>query len=89
MKRKQFLELINCTITPAPKNGRGYQGLRAGGSCRGICTRHAIRTRWGQKKYESGLKFCSHCRIWFSCDGLCCVCCGKRLRYKRRDKKIN
>ena len=87
--KKQFLESINCTITSAPKNGKGHQGLMVGGSCRGICMRYAIRTRWGQKKYESGLKFCSYCRIWFSCDRLYCVCCGKRLRHKRRGKKIN
>ena len=67
---------------------KSFRGLRAGGHCRGICTRHAITTKWGQKKYELGLRFCSYCQVWFSCDRLCCICCGKRLRYHRRDKKV-
>ena len=61
--------------------------LRVGGSCRGICPRYAVRTKWGEKKYEQGLRFCSYCRIWFDHDNrLCCICCGKRLRYKKRAK---
>lgn len=68
---------------------KSFRGLRAGGHCRGICSRYSITTKWGQKKYEQGLRFCSYCRMWFdhSDDRLCCICCGKRLRYHRRDKK--
>jgi len=74
--------------TRYPENHSGKSGreLRAGGSCRGICSRYAITTKWGQKKYDLGLRFCSYCRIWFDYQArLCCICCGKRLRYKRRD----
>jgi len=80
--------LCNDSIRQRQKNGKYRPGLLVGGSCRGICPRYAITTKWGQKKYEQGLRFCSYCRIWFDHDDdrLCCICCGKRLRYKRRDK---
>lgn len=78
------------TISETVTNGnhkKSSRGLHVGGHCRGICTRYAITTKGGQKKYELGLRFCSYCKIWFDHDDrLCCICCGKRLRYKRRDK---
>jgi len=74
--------------TRYPENqSKSRRELRAGGSCRGICPRYAVTTKWGQKKYEMGLQFCSYCNKWFHHpDRLCCICCGKRLRYKRRNK---
>ncbi|MDH3361014.1 MAG: hypothetical protein OEL56_02405 [Nitrosopumilus sp.] len=90
--RESYLErsfVVTCKNRP-PKNGRGCTGLLAGGSCRGICTRYAIKTKWGQKKYELGLRFCSYCRVWFDHDDeyrICCICCGRRVRHKRRDKQ--
>ena len=79
------IKSIFSRIIPPPRNSKSHQGLLAGGSCRGICSRYSITTKWGQKKYELGLRFCSYCRVWFDHDRLCCICCGKRLRYKRRD----
>ncbi|WP_316505772.1 hypothetical protein [Nitrosopumilus sp.] len=80
--------LYNNFIYSPSKNRTGHNGLRVGGSCRGICPRYAITTKWGQKKYDLGLQFCSYCRIWFDHQDnrLCCICCGKRLQYKRRNK---
>ena len=88
--REPFLErsfIVTCKSKP-PKNGKSCTGLLAGGACRGICTRYAIKTKWGQKKYELGLRFCSYCRVWFDDDcKICCICCKKRVRHKRRDKQ--
>ena len=75
-------------ITRNQNHKKSFRGLRVGGHCRGTCSRYSITTKWGQKKYEFGLRFCSYCKIWFDHnDRLCCICCGKRLRYHRRGKK--
>ncbi|WP_316505554.1 hypothetical protein [Nitrosopumilus sp.] len=76
------------TVNLPPKNGRGHTGLLAGGSCREVCKRHKVRINPKQKRYDSGLKYCSYCEVWLKVDCNCCMCCGRKLRHNRRYQKI-
>jgi len=81
-------EIYDVETKYSENQSKSRRELRVGGSCRGICPRYSVTTKWGQKKYELGLQFCSYCNKWFHHpdNRLCCICCGKRLRYKRRNK---
>jgi len=87
MKKHFLADSVSLKINRPPKNGIGER-IHAGGSCRGICSRYAITMRWGQRKYEIGLRYCSHCRVFLKTESMCCLCCGRKLRCKRRGKKL-
>lgn len=68
-----------------PKSGKGHQGLLAGGSCRGVCIRHKAKVSSpSENRYSLGVKFCSYCGVFLRLDGVLCLCCGRKVRHKRR-----
>jgi len=55
-------------------------------TCKGICERpeyHAPKPT-GMGRYASGQKRCQICETFIKVEGLCCPCCGYRLRSNPR-----
>ncbi|MDQ6862555.1 MAG: hypothetical protein M3044_01905 [Thermoproteota archaeon] len=49
-----------------------------------------FQNRFGKSHYEGGKKYCRRCEIYFSYDGVFCLCCGMALRMSptsKRDKE--
>ncbi len=56
-------------------------------TCRGICIRHEAQKPTLGGRHAFGLKRCQTCGIFIKWEGLCCPCCGYRLRTRRRNLK--
>ena len=90
MKKDVLVTSISLRISSPPKNGIGHQGLLAGGSCRGVCTRYKAKIYSpSQNRYSPGVKYCSYCSIFLRFDGIFCLCCGRKVRHKRRHNNNN
>ena len=44
-------------------------------TCKGVCIRHKALGR-----YTYGHKCCKSCNVFIKWEGLCCPCCGYKLR---------
>lgn len=51
-------------------------------TCRGICE----RLRINKQRYGAGIKRCTTCDVYIMYSENFCLCCGKRLRSKRKSK---
>ena len=56
--------------------------------CKGICIRHKAHKPFGSSRYGTGNKRCQICEIFIKWEGLCCPCCGCRLRNGPRSFKF-
>ncbi len=56
-------------------------------SCKGICVRYKAQKPGDSGRYIAGQKRCQVCTIFIHWNGLCCPCCGYRLRTKPRNSK--
>jgi hypothetical protein len=52
--------------------------------CKGVCVRYRASNH-----YTNGHKRCQICELFIKWDGLCCPCCGYRLRTRPRNPKLN
>jgi hypothetical protein len=50
------------------------------------CIRKII---FGNSHYAGGKKYCRRCEIYFSYDGVFCLCCGMALRMSPTSKRDN
>ena len=51
--------------------------------CKNICKKYmASKPSNKQSRYAEGQKRCSVCEIYIKWDGLCCPCCGYKLRFR-------
>ena len=53
-------------------------------TCKGVCYRYKAKTSPTKKRYDSGQKFCSICKIFFEQKSNRCVCCMTKLRTRAR-----
>jgi rRNA maturation endonuclease Nob1 len=51
-------------------------------TCRGICE----RLRIDKKRYGIGVKRCTACDVYILYSESFCLCCGRKLRSKRKSK---
>ena len=54
--------------------------------CKGICVQFKSNKPIHGGRYKSGQKRCQVCEIYIMVDGLCCPCCGYRLRTRPRNR---
>lgn len=54
-------------------------------TCRGICE----RLRMDKKRYGLGIKRCTCCDVYIMYSDSFCLCCGRKLRSKRKSKPKN
>ena len=73
---KTWLNIVRPRLKSMQKN-RGKM------TCKGICTRHKASSRYG-----TGHKRCKSCDVFIKWDGLCCPCCGYKLRTRPTNIKL-
>jgi hypothetical protein len=56
--------------------------------CKGICIRHKAHKPFGSSRYGTGNKRCQICEIFIKWEGLCCPCCGYKLRIGPRHFRL-
>ena len=53
-------------------------------SCNGICIRQKSEP---VKGFHTGQKYCSICSIYITTDKIFCVCCNRKYRTKKRNRR--
>jgi hypothetical protein len=49
-------------------------------SCKGLCSRHAIKHDRRHPLYDGTIRYCAICVSFFKTKTSFCVCCGCRMR---------
>ena len=55
--------------------------------CRGICHKYKFKKKaFSKQVYQDGASRCQTCEIFIKWEGVCCPCCGMKIRKVPRNK---